>query len=112
VTLESTLNVSIALHSSFFKASEFQADTAAVATSTTLLAQFCRFGSYAYDNIVLFAPTASLSGEALNVNSVMEFVQHGGNIIAAAGVTTSKAVRKLAAMSGVDFDAAGSVVSV
>jgi Oligosaccharyltransferase 48 kDa subunit beta len=73
--------------------------------------QSCRFGSYAYDNIVLFAPAASLSGEVLNVNTVMEFVQRGGNLIAAAGVSTSKAVRKLAALSGVDFDAAGSVVS-
>jgi Oligosaccharyltransferase 48 kDa subunit beta len=74
--------------------------------------QSCRFGSYAYDNIVLFAPAASLSGEVLNVNTVMEFVQRGGNIIATAGVTTSKAVRKLAALSGIDFDATGSVVSV
>ena len=68
-----------------------------------------KYGAYNYDNLVLFAPTAETFG-AYGVKDLLDFSHSGGNMLVVANERSGKAIRRLAAECGVEYDADGSVV--
>jgi len=78
-----------------------------LASSPTL--PLTSYGAPLYDNILLMAPEWNEDGE-VSVAGLIEFVEAGGNMMVMADCDMSASVRKLASLSGVDFDVEGSSV--
>lgn len=109
-TLVITQDVSIQQsHSMFFTALEgmgHQLDFH-LATERRVLLQ--RYGEWMYDNVVLFAPSSEQLGGP-TVDDYVDFLDGGGNILAAASGSVSQALTDLAGECGVEYDEPGSAV--
>jgi len=75
-----------------------------------------KYGDYLYDHLVLLAPVADeLASGSLNAESVIEFIDDGGNVLIAAGggpssTHTGEIVRDIASEVGVEIDEDGTSV--
>lgn len=68
-----------------------------------------RYGEWLYDNVVIFAPSSENLG-GVSVDQYVEFLDGGGNILAAASSSVSDMLTDLAGECGVEYDEAGSAV--
>ena len=59
-----------------------------------------KYGELIYENIIVFAPTVEEFGGALNAESIMDFVDNGGNLLVTAGSVTGDVLREIASESG------------
>merc|ERR1719450_101197 len=69
-----------------------------------------RYGEYIYSNLVLFAPGVEEFGGTLNVETIVKFVDDGGNLILAGSSETTDIIRELATEVGVEMDEEKSAV--
>ena len=63
-----------------------------------------------YENIIVFAPTVEEFGGSLNAESMMDFVDNGGNLLVTAGSVTGDVLREIASESGFEVDEDGTYV--
>jgi len=66
--------------------------------------QLSRYGEYLYKNLVLFAPGVEEFGGSLSVETIVKFVDDGGNLILAGSSDTTDIIRELATEVGVEMD--------
>jgi len=66
--------------------------------------QLSRYGEYLYKNLVLFAPGVEEFGGSLSVETIVKFVDDGGNLILAGSSETTDIIRELATEVGVEMD--------
>ncbi|VVC37330.1 Hypothetical protein CINCED_3A021322 [Cinara cedri] len=59
-----------------------------------------KYGKYFYQNLIIFAPTVQEFGGALNIETITQFIDDGGNVLFTGGVSTGSALRELAAECG------------
>lgn len=59
-----------------------------------------RYGEYLYKNLIIFAPTVEEFGGVLNVESITQFVDEGGNVLVAGSSVTGDVLRELASECG------------
>ncbi|VDD81948.1 unnamed protein product [Mesocestoides corti] len=91
-------------HSQFFKSltdRNYQLTFKYADDSTLNLKQF---GEYAYQHIIIFAPTTREFGGYLNVKALTDFVDNGGNILVTGSTDLGEAIRDFAGECGVEFD--------
>jgi len=69
-----------------------------------------KYGEYLYDNMILLTPTAEELGGGLTAESVIEFIDDGGNVFIAAGPETGDLLRDIASECGVELDESGTAV--
>lgn len=69
-----------------------------------------KYGVWLYQNLIVFAPGTDELGGDLSPEAVAEFVDAGGNVLAAGSPAAGDAIRDLAAEFGVELDDAGSNV--
>ncbi|KAL4132349.1 hypothetical protein QTP88_009515 [Uroleucon formosanum] len=59
-----------------------------------------KYGKYFYENLIIFAPTVQEFGGSLNIETITQFIDDGGNVLFTGGVSTGSALRELAAECG------------
>ncbi|GIL45161.1 hypothetical protein Vafri_2479 [Volvox africanus] len=68
------------------------------------------YGTWLYDDLVLFAPPAEGFGGKIDRQVILEFVDSGHNVLMALNSDASESMRNLAAEFGIDVDDRGSKV--
>jgi len=61
-------------------------------------------GTFYFDNLILFCPTVEEFGGSVDVNSILQFVDSGRNLLMAAAAEVSETVSEVAAESGIIID--------
>ncbi len=69
-----------------------------------------RYGENLFDHLIVFAPTVEEFGGSLNAESIVDFVDGGGNLMVAGSARTGDALRELAAECGLEVDEEGAAV--
>ena len=72
--------------------------------------QLKKYGAYLYDHLILFSPSVEEFGGSLNVEAITEFIDDGGNILAAGSSNTADALREVATECGLEADEEGTLV--
>lgn len=72
--------------------------------------QLKKYGVYLYTDLVLLAPTVEELGGGLTAESVVEFIDDGGNVFIAAGPETGDVIRDIASEVGIELDETGTYV--
>ena len=67
------------------------------------------FGEYVYDNVIVFAPGAR-DIKAISTDILLEFLEHGGNLLVAVNEKVSDYMRSFIGQLGVEFDVKDSKV--
>lgn len=69
-----------------------------VADDSSLL--LSKYGEYLYENLIIFAPSVEEFGGSLNVDTITQFIDDGGNVLVAGGSVTGDVLRELASECG------------
>jgi hypothetical protein len=69
-----------------------------------------KYGEYLFDHIVVFAPTVDEFGGGLNVETMTDFVDNGGNVLVASNSNTGDVLREIASECGFEVDEEGTAV--
>ncbi|KAM7539078.1 hypothetical protein Aperf_G00000051454 [Anoplocephala perfoliata] len=69
-----------------------------------------QFGEFTYQNVIIFAPSTREFGGYVNVKSLTDFVDQGGNVLVAGSPEVGEAVRDFASECGIEFDESQSYV--
>jgi len=72
--------------------------------------QLKKYGEYLFEHLILFSPAVEEFGGSLNVESITQFIDDGGNILAAGSSNTAEALRDVAAECGLEADEDGTSV--
>lgn len=59
-----------------------------------------RYGEYLYKNLIIFAPSVEEFGGSLNVETITQFIDEGGNVLVAGSSVTGDVLRELASECG------------
>lgn len=59
-----------------------------------------KYGEYLYENLIIFAPSVEEFGGSLNVDSITQFIDDGGNVLVASDSGTGDVLRELASECG------------
>ncbi|XP_037936385.1 dolichyl-diphosphooligosaccharide--protein glycosyltransferase 48 kDa subunit [Teleopsis dalmanni] len=97
-------------HSIFFKSLQDRGFklTYKLADDSGLL--LSRYGEYLYKNLIIFAPNVEEFGGDINVEKLTEFIDDGGNVLAAGSEQSGDALREFAAECGFELDDEGALV--
>ena len=69
-----------------------------------------KYGQFLYDHVVLLAPSTEEFNGKLTTDTLVEFIDAGGNVLVTADVETGDAIRELASEVGVEIDESGNTV--
>merc|ERR1711892_1316733 len=69
-----------------------------------------KFGEFLYDHLVVFAPTVEEFGGNLNVETITDFVDGGGNLLIAGNSNLGEVLREIASEVGFEADEEGTTV--
>jgi len=69
-----------------------------------------KYGEYLYQDIVLLAPRAEELGGGLTADSIIEFIDDGGNVFIVADSETGNVIRDITAECGIELDEDGTTV--
>lgn len=72
--------------------------------------QLSRYGDYLYDHLILFAPTVADFAGSVDINSIVEFVDEGHNLLFSVSTNPSDNMVDLAAEFGVELKQEDGVV--
>ncbi|KAK4875718.1 hypothetical protein RN001_012140 [Aquatica leii] len=97
-------------HSIFFKSLQDRGYqlTYKIADDSSL--HLSKYGEYLYDNLIIFAPSVEEFGGSLNVDSITQFIDEGGNVLVAGSSVTGDVLRELASECGFEVDEEGAYV--
>jgi len=69
-----------------------------------------KYGAFLYDHLVIFAPTVEEFGGNLNVETLTDFIDNGGNILIAGNSNLGEVLREMASEVGFEADEEGTTV--
>ncbi|OQR76398.1 dolichyl-diphosphooligosaccharide--protein glycosyltransferase 48 kDa subunit-like [Tropilaelaps mercedesae] len=69
-----------------------------------------KYGEYLYKHLILFSPTTEEFGGNINTQALTEFIDDGGNVLAAVNSRVGEAMKDLAAECGLEVDNEGAAV--
>lgn len=69
-----------------------------------------KYGEYLYKNLIIFAPSVEEFGGDISVEKISQFIDDGGNVLAAASSKSGEALRELATECGFEVDEDGAAV--
>ncbi|XP_012275494.1 dolichyl-diphosphooligosaccharide--protein glycosyltransferase 48 kDa subunit [Orussus abietinus] len=79
-----------------------------LADSANLL--LSKYGEYLYDHLIIFAPMVEEFGGTLNVESITDFIDGGGNVLIAGSSQSGDVLRELASECGFEVDQEGASI--
>ncbi|KJE89475.1 dolichyl-diphosphooligosaccharide-protein glycotransferase [Capsaspora owczarzaki ATCC 30864] len=91
-------------HSTFFRQLQEQDFTLSFALADEKKLSLSSYGDRIYDNLIIFAPSAEEFGGSLTVRSILDFVDHGGNVIVAGSSSIGEPIREFGSECGFEFD--------
>ena len=97
-------------HSLFFKGLVKDGFTITFKVADDPTIQLKKYGAYLFDHLILFSPSVEEFGGSLNVETVTEFIDDGGNVLAAGSSRTADALREIATECGIEADEEGTSV--
>jgi len=97
-------------HSTFFRRLQENGYQLSFKMSDDQTLSLKKFGVWLYQNLIVFAPGTDELGGDLSPEAIAEFVDAGGNVLAAGSPVAGDAIRDLAAEFGVELDDVGSSV--
>lgn len=97
-------------HSLFFKSLVKDGFTLTFKVADDPTIQLKKYGAYLFDHLILFSPSVEEFGGSLNVETVTEFIDDGGNVLAAGSSGTADALREIATECGFEADEEGTSV--
>lgn len=97
-------------HSLFFKSLQDRGYslTYKIADDASLI--LSKYGEYLYENLIIFAPSVVEFGGNLNVDTITQFIDNGGNVLIAGSESTGDVLRELASEVGFEVDEEGAFV--
>ncbi|XP_063974487.1 dolichyl-diphosphooligosaccharide--protein glycosyltransferase 48 kDa subunit [Diachasmimorpha longicaudata] len=69
-----------------------------------------KYGEFLYKHLIIFAPSVEEFGGALNVDTVTDFIDGGGNVLVAGSSQSGDVLRELASENGFEVDEEGATV--
>ncbi|XP_045474679.1 dolichyl-diphosphooligosaccharide--protein glycosyltransferase 48 kDa subunit [Harmonia axyridis] len=69
-----------------------------------------KYGEALYENLIIFAPSVEEFGGSLNVDTLTQFIDEGGNILIAGSSITGDVLRELTSECGFEVDEEGAYV--
>lgn len=72
--------------------------------------QLSKYGEFLYEHLIIFAPTVEEFGGALNIETITDFIDGGGNVLIAGSSQSGDALHELASECGLEIDEEGSAV--
>jgi oligosaccharyltransferase complex subunit beta len=72
--------------------------------------ELSKYGEYLYDNLIIFAPQVDAFAESLSVDSILNFIDDGNNVLIAGDSQVSDALREIALECGIEFGESDAVV--
>eukprot|EP01112_Ceratiomyxa_fruticulosa_P023268 TRINITY_DN8821_c0_g2_i1.p1 TRINITY_DN8821_c0_g2~~TRINITY_DN8821_c0_g2_i1.p1 ORF type:complete len:427 (+),score=100.49 TRINITY_DN8821_c0_g2_i1:198-1478(+) len=94
-----------ASHSIFFKSLEDRGFTLTYKDASSEVPKLSRYGSYDYDHVILFAPSADIDSD-----EYLDFIDNGGNVLVAASSSVSDSIRDLTAECGIQLDESNTAI--
>jgi len=71
-----------------------------------------KYGAFLYDHLVIFAPTVEEFGGNLNVETLTDFIDGGGNILIAGNSNLGEVLREIASEVGFEADEEGTLLLI
>lgn len=97
-------------HSIFFRSLQERGYTLTFKIADDSSLVLSRYGEYLYKNLIVFAPTVEEFGGSLNVETITQFIDDGGNVLVAGSSVTGDVLRELASECGFEVDEEGAFV--
>ncbi|KAF7271650.1 hypothetical protein GWI33_015499 [Rhynchophorus ferrugineus] len=97
-------------HSIFFKSLQERGYTLTFKIADDASLVLSKYGEYLYENLIVFAPSVVEFGGNLNVDTITQFVDNGGNVLVAGSELTGDVLRELASEVGFEVDEEGAFV--
>ncbi|XP_018567511.1 dolichyl-diphosphooligosaccharide--protein glycosyltransferase 48 kDa subunit [Anoplophora glabripennis] len=97
-------------HSIFFRSLQERGYTLTFKIADDSSLVLSRYGEYLYKNLIVFAPTVEEFGGTLNVETITQFIDDGGNVLVAGSSVTGDVLRELASECGFEVDEEGAFV--
>ncbi|XP_014254166.1 dolichyl-diphosphooligosaccharide--protein glycosyltransferase 48 kDa subunit [Cimex lectularius] len=97
-------------HSLFFKSLKDRGYSLTFKLADDPALVLSRYGEFLYDHLILFAPSVEEFGGTLNVETITEFIDGGGNVIVAGSSMSGDILREIASECGFEIDEEGSAV--
>lgn len=97
-------------HSIFFKSLQDRGYALTFKSADDSGLVLSKYGEYLYQNLIIFAPSVEEFGGTLNVDTLTEFIDDGGNVLIAGSSVTGDVLRELASECGFEVDEEGAYV--
>ncbi|XP_071531387.1 dolichyl-diphosphooligosaccharide--protein glycosyltransferase 48 kDa subunit [Panulirus ornatus] len=97
-------------HSIFLKSLQERGHDVSVKAADDPTLQLSRYGEYIYQNLLILAPGVEEFGGALSVETIVEFIDGGGNVLVAGSRDAADLIRELVTEVGVEMDEEGAAV--
>ncbi|XP_066145337.1 dolichyl-diphosphooligosaccharide--protein glycosyltransferase 48 kDa subunit [Euwallacea fornicatus] len=97
-------------HSIFFKSLQDRGYTLSFKIADDSSLVLSKYGEYMYENLIIFAPSVVEFGGNLNVDTITQFIDNGGNVLVAGSEATGDVLRELASEVGFEVDEEGAFV--
>ncbi|KAL1494733.1 hypothetical protein ABEB36_010281 [Hypothenemus hampei] len=97
-------------HSLFFKSLQDRGYSLVFKIADDASLNLSKYGEYLYENLIIFAPSVVEFGGNLNVDTVTQFIDNGGNVLVAGSEVTGDVLRELASEVGFEVDEEGAFV--
>ncbi|XP_014475354.1 PREDICTED: dolichyl-diphosphooligosaccharide--protein glycosyltransferase 48 kDa subunit [Dinoponera quadriceps] len=97
-------------HSIFFKTLQDSGYVLTFKSADDANLQLSKYGEFLYEHLIIFAPTVEEFGGALNVETITDFIDGGGNVLIAGSSQSGDALHELASECGLEIDEEGSAV--
>ncbi|XP_071945509.1 dolichyl-diphosphooligosaccharide--protein glycosyltransferase 48 kDa subunit-like [Antedon mediterranea] len=91
-------------HSIFFKSLQDRGYELTFKTADDSNLKLTSYGEYLYEHLVLFCPSVEEFGGSIGEESVLDFIDGGGNVLIAAGSSIGEPIREIGSNCGVEFD--------
>ncbi|VEN49139.1 unnamed protein product [Callosobruchus maculatus] len=97
-------------HSIFFKSLQERGYTLTFKIADDASLALSKYGEHLYKNLIIFAPAVEEFGGMLNVETITQFIDDGGNVLIAGSSITGDVLRELASECGFEVDEEGTFV--
>lgn len=91
-------------HSRFFRALKDRGFELTFKTADDSSLSLIKYGEFLYDHLVLFSPSVEAFGGNIEVSTITDFIDGGGNVLVAASSNIGEPIKELASECGVEFD--------
>jgi len=97
-------------HSIFFRSLTDRGYTLTYKSADDPGLQLFKYGEALFDNLIVFSPSVEEFGGNINVETITQFLDNGGNILVAASSSSGDILQEIASECGFELDQEGSAV--